>query len=113
MMIALEPRTPALNRLRFWSLAADQDLFDRWQVVENLRLYRAPRPGVRHAFEDKAGLSRFVRHALLRRRSATRWIGVSSEAVRASPSVLPVLAQLGLAIRPPPAPGPGGGPQSR
>jgi hypothetical protein len=57
----------------------------------------------RHAFEDEAGLSSFVRHALLRRRSPTRRIGVSYEAVQASPSVLPVLAQLGLAIRPPPA----------
>jgi hypothetical protein len=33
MMIALEARAPALKRLRSWSLAADQDLFGRWQVV--------------------------------------------------------------------------------
>jgi hypothetical protein len=58
----------------------------------------------RHAFEDEASLSRFVRRALLRRRSATRRIGVSYEAMEASPSVLPLLAQLGLAIRVPPAP---------
>jgi hypothetical protein len=27
MMIALEARVPALNRIRSWTLAADQDLF--------------------------------------------------------------------------------------
>ncbi|HUN39488.1 MAG TPA: hypothetical protein VMU81_04285, partial [Acetobacteraceae bacterium] len=52
----------------------------------------------RHAFEDEASLSRFVRRALLRRKSATRRIGVSYEAVEASPPVLPLLRQLGLAV---------------
>jgi predicted DNA-binding WGR domain protein len=104
MMIALEARAPALNRLRSWSLAADQDLFGRWQAV--VTFGRIGRRGQerRHAFEDEAGLSRFVRRALLRRRSATRRIGVSYEAVEASPSVLPILAQLGLDIRLAPAP---------
>jgi len=100
MMIALEARAPALNRLRSWSLAADQDLFGRWQAV--VTFGRIGRRGqVRwHAFEDEVDLSRFVRRALLRRRSATRRIGVSYEAVEASPSVHPILAQLGLAVPP-------------
>jgi hypothetical protein len=42
--------------------------------------------------------------ALLRRRSAMRRIGVSYEAVEVSPSVLPFLMQLGLAVRLPSAP---------
>ena len=112
MMIALEARAPALKRLRSWSLAANQDPFGRRQVVVTFGRIGAA-AGARHAFEDEAGLSSFVRHALLRHRSPTRRIGVSYEAVQASPSVLPVLAQLGLAIRPPPAPEPRGGPQSR
>lgn len=33
MMIAMEARAPALNRLRSWTLAADQDLFGQWQAV--------------------------------------------------------------------------------
>jgi hypothetical protein len=33
MMIALEARAPALNRLRSWPLVVDQDLFGRWQFV--------------------------------------------------------------------------------
>lgn len=98
MMIALEARAPALNRLRSWTLAADQDLFGRWQAV--VTFGRIGRHGQirRHAFEDEAGLSRFVRRALLRRKSATRRIGVSYEAVEASPSALPLLRQLGLAV---------------
>jgi hypothetical protein len=56
------------------------------------------------AFEDEVDLSRFVRRALLRRRSATRRIGVSYEAGEASTSVLPILAQLGLASRVPSVP---------
>ena len=56
-----------------------------------------------HAFENEAGLSRFVRRTLLRRRSATRRIGVNYEAVKASPSVLLLLRQLGLAVRLPSA----------
>lgn len=32
-MIALEARAPALNRLRSWTLSADQDLFGQWQAV--------------------------------------------------------------------------------
>ena len=36
MMIALEARAPALNRLRPCTLAADQDLFGRWQAVVTL-----------------------------------------------------------------------------
>ncbi len=104
MMIALEARAPALNRLRSWTLAADQDLFGRWQAV--VTFGRIGRHGQvrRHAFEDEAGLSRFVRRALGRRRSATRRIGVSYEAVEASPSALPLLRQLGLAVRLPSAP---------
>ena len=97
-MIALEARAPALNRLRSWRLSADQDLFGQWQAV--VTFGRIGRRGQvrRHAFDDEAGLSRFVRCALLRRRSATRRIGVSYEAVQASPSVLPLLAQLGVAV---------------
>ena len=98
MMIALEARAPALNRLRSWTLAADQDLFGRWQAVVTFGRIGARGQARRHAFEDEAGLSRFVRRALLRRRSATRRIGVSYEAVEASPSVLPLLRQLGLAV---------------
>ena len=104
MMIALEARAPALNRLRSWTLAADQDLFGRWQAVVTFGRIGRHGQARRHAFEDEAGLSRFVRRALLRRRSATRRIGVSYEAVEASPSVLPLLAQLGLAVRLPSAP---------
>jgi predicted DNA-binding WGR domain protein len=113
MMIALEARAPALNRHRSWTLAADRDLFGRWQAV--VTFGRIGRHGQtrRHAFEDEASLSRFVRRALLRRRSAMHRIGVSYEAVQASPSVLPVLAQLGLAIRLPPAPELETRPQSR
>ena len=112
-MIALEARAPALNRLRSWSLVADQDLFGRWQA--DVTFGRIGRRGQarRHAFEDEVDLSRFVRRALLRRRSATRRIGVSYEAVEASPSVLPILAQRGLEIRVSPALEPGGRPQSR
>ena len=98
MMIALEARAPALNRLRSWTLAADQDLFGRWQAVVTFGRIGRHGQARRHAFEDEAGLSRFVRRALLRRRSATRRIGVSYEAVEASPSVLPLLRQLGLAV---------------
>ena len=53
---------------------------------------------------SEAGLSRFVRRALLRPRSVTRRFGVSYEAVEASPSVLPLLRQLGLAVCLPSAP---------
>jgi hypothetical protein len=84
MMIALEARAPALKRLRSWTLAADQDLFGRWQAVV---IYgRIGRHGQtrRHAFEDESGLFCFVRRALLRRRSATCRIGVSYAAVAAS-----------------------------
>lgn len=104
MMIALEARAPALNRLRSWTLAADQDLFGQWQAVVTFGRIGQHGQARRHAFEDEAGLSRFVRRALLRRRSATRRIGVRYEAVEASPSVLPLLAQLGLAVRAPSAP---------
>ena len=104
MMIALEARAPALNRLRSWTLAADQDLFGRWQAVVTFGRIGRHGQARRHAFEDEADLSGFVRRALLRRRSATRRVGVSYEAVEASPSVLPLLAQLGLAVRGPPAP---------
>ena len=101
MMVALEARAPALNRLRSWTLSADQDLFGQYQAV--VTFGRIGRRGQirRQSFDDEAGLSRFVRCALLRRRSATRRIGVSYEAVQASPSVIPLLAQLGVAIRPP------------
>ena len=105
MMIALEARAPALNRLRSWTLAVDQDLFGRWQAVVTFgRIGRVSDQARRHAFEDEAGLSRFERRALLRRKSATRRIGVSYEAVEASPSVLPLLRQLGLAVRLPSTP---------
>ncbi len=104
MMIALEARAPALNRLRSWTLAADQDLFGRWQAVVTFGRIGRHGQARRHAFEDQADLSGFVRRALLRRRSATRRIGVSYEAVEASPSVLPLLTQLGLAVRLPSAP---------
>ena len=104
MMIALEARAPALNRLRSWTLAADQDLFGQWQAVVTFGRIGRHGQARRHAFEDEAGLSRFVRRALLRRRSATRRIGVRYEAVEASPSVLPLLAQLGLDVRLPSAP---------
>lgn len=97
MMIALEARAPALNRLRSWTLSADQDLFGQWQAV--VTFGRIGRRGQvrRHTFDDEVGLSGFVRCALLWRRSATRRIGVSYEAVQASPSVRPLLAQLGVA----------------
>jgi len=98
MMITLEARAPALNRLRSWTLAADQDLFGRWQAVVTFGRIGRHGQARRHAFEDEASLSRFVRRALLRRKSATRRIGVSYEAVEASPSVLPLLRQLGLAV---------------
>jgi predicted DNA-binding WGR domain protein len=99
MMIALEVRAPALNRLRSWTLSADQDLFGQWQAV--VTFGRIGRRGQvrRHAFNDEVDLSRFVRCALLRRRSATRRIGVSYEVVEASPTVLPQLTQLGVAVR--------------
>jgi predicted DNA-binding WGR domain protein len=103
MMIALEAHAPALNRRRSWTLAADKDLFGRWQAVVTFGRIGRRGQARRHAFEDEAGLSRFVRRALLRRRSATRRIGVSYEAVEASPSVLPLLMQLGLAVRLPSA----------
>jgi predicted DNA-binding WGR domain protein len=90
MMIALEARAPALNRLRSWSLAADQDLFGRWQAVVTFGRIGRRGQARRHAFEDEVDLSRFVRRALLRRRSATQRIGGSYEAVEASPSVLPI-----------------------
>ena len=112
MMIALEARAPALNRLRSWRLAADQDLFGRWQAVVTFGRIGRRGQARRHAFKDEAGLSRFVRRALLRRRSATRRIGVSYEAVEASSSVLPLLVQLGLASRVLSAPQLGGPPQS-
>jgi hypothetical protein len=99
MLIALEARAPALNRLRSWTLVADQDLFGRWQAVVTFGRIGRHGQARRHAFEDEAGLSRFLRRALLRRRSATRRIGVSYEAVEVSPSVLPLLTQLGLAVR--------------
>ena len=113
MMIALEARAPALNRLRAWTLIADQDLFGRWQAV--VTFGRIGRRGQtrRHAFEDEVELSRFVRPALLRRRSAVRRIGVEYEAVEASPSALLLLSQLGLAMRVPPAPDPSERPQNR
>ena len=65
MMIALEARAPALNRLRSWRLSADQDLFGQWQAV--VTFGRIGRRGQvrRHAFDDEAGLSRFVRCARL------------------------------------------------
>jgi predicted DNA-binding WGR domain protein len=113
MMIALEARAPALNRLRSWTLVADQDLFGRWQAVVTFGRIGRHGQARRHAFDDEAGLSRFVRRALLRRRSATRRIGVSYVAVEASPLAFPLLAQLGLTIRVPPAPELGGRPQSR
>jgi len=103
MMITLEARAPALNRLRSWTLAADQDLFGQWQAVVTFGRIGRHGQARRHAFEDEAGFSRFVRRALLRRRSATRRIGVSYEAVEASPSLLPLLTQLGLAVRLPSA----------
>ena len=109
MMIALEARAPALNRLRSWTLAADQDLFGRWQAVVTLGRIERHDQARRHAFEDEASLSRFVRRALLRCGSATRRIGVSYEVVEASPSVLALLTQLGLAVRLPPAPKSGRG----
>ena len=99
MMIALEARAPALNRLRSWTLAADKDLFGQWQAVVTFGRIGRRGQARRHAFEDEAGLSRFVRRALLRRKSATRRIGVSYQAVEASPSVHPLLMQLGLAVR--------------
>ena len=105
VMIALEARAPTLNRLRSWTLTADQDLFGQWQAIVTFGRIGRHGQARRHAFANEAGLSRFVRRALLRRRSATRRIGVSYEAVEASPSVLPLLAQLGLAVRVPSAPG--------
>ena len=104
MMIALEARAPTLNRLRAWTLVVDQDLFGRWQAV--VTFGRIGRHGQkrRHAFADEAELSRFVRRALLRRRTAVRRIGVKYEAVAASPSARLLLSQLGLAMRMPPAP---------
>jgi predicted DNA-binding WGR domain protein len=113
MMIGLEARAPALNRFRSWTLAADQDLFGRWQAVVTFGRIGRRGQARRHAFEDEAGLSRFVRRALLRRRSATSRIGVSYEAVEASSSVLPLLVQLGLTSRAPSAPELGGPLQSR
>ena len=104
MMIALEARAPALNRLRAWTLVVDQDLFGRWQAVVTFGRIGRHGQTYRHAFEDEAELSRFVRRALLRRRSAVRRIGVKYEAVEASPSVLLLLSQLGLAMRAPLAP---------
>ena len=82
-----------------------------WSVAgrRDPRSHRAARPSRRHAFEDEASLSRFVRRALLRCGSATRRIGVSYEVVAASPSVLALLTQLGLAVRLPPAPKSGRG----
>jgi predicted DNA-binding WGR domain protein len=99
MMIALEAHAPALNRLRSWTLAADKDLFGRWQAVVTFGRIGRRGQARRHAFEDEAGLSRFERRALLRCRSATQRIGVSYEAVEASPSVLPLLMQLGVTCR--------------
>jgi hypothetical protein len=81
MMIALEARAGAEPPS---VLAADQDLVGRWQVVVTFGRIGRHGHARRHAFEDEAGLSRFVRRALLRRRSATRRIGVSYEAVEAS-----------------------------
>jgi len=98
-MIALEARAPARNRLRSWTLSADQDLFGQWQAVVTFGRIGRRGQARRHAFEDEAGLSRFVRCALLRRRSATRRIGVSYEAVEVSPSILPMLVQLGVSVR--------------
>jgi hypothetical protein len=77
-------------------LAADKDLFGRWQAVVTFRRIGRRGQARRHAFEDEAGLSRFVRRGLLRRRTATRRIGAGYEAVEASPSVLPLLMQLGV-----------------
>ena len=52
MMIALEARAPALNRLRSWSLAADQDLFGRWQAVVTFGRIGQRGQARRHAFEE-------------------------------------------------------------
>jgi predicted DNA-binding WGR domain protein len=98
VMIALEARAPTLNRLRSWTLTVDQDRFGQWQAIVTFGRIGRHAQACRHVFEEEAGLSRVVRRALLRRRSATRTIGVSCEAVEASPSVLPILAQLGLAV---------------
>ena len=55
MMIALEARAPALNRLRSWTLAADQDLFGRWQAVVTFGRIGRHGQARRHAFEDRGG----------------------------------------------------------
>lgn len=113
MMIALEARAPALNRLRAWTLVVDQDLFGRWQAVVTFGRIGRRGQARRHAFEDEVELSRFVRRALLRRRSALGRIGVKYEAVAASPSALLLLSQLGLAMRVPLASDRSERPQSR
>jgi predicted DNA-binding WGR domain protein len=77
MMIALEAHAPALNRFRSWTPTGDQDLFGRWQAVVTFGRIGRHGQASRHAFEDEAGLSRFVRSAILRRKSATPRIGVS------------------------------------
>ena len=46
-------------------LAADQDLFGQWQAVVTFGRIGRHGQARRHAFEDEAGLSRFVRRALL------------------------------------------------
>ena len=100
MMIVLEARAPELNRLRSWRIEASPDLFGRWHATVTFgRIGRAGRSR-QHAFAEEADLARFLRRALLRRRTATRRIGVGYVAVAASSAAVPLVEQLGFPIRP-------------
>ena len=84
-MIALETRAATLDRLGPWLLAAVQDLFGRWQAVVTLGRSRRNARVRPHAYMDVTGRLRFApRCTLCRRRSVTRWIHVSYEAVEAA-----------------------------
>jgi hypothetical protein len=112
MMIALEARAGA-KPFSILDICGGPGPIRSVAVRHNLWSHRPARPSRLYAFEDEARLSRFVRRVLLRRRSAKRRIGVSQVGVKASPLVLPLLAQFSLTIRLPPAPELGGLPQSR